>query len=164
MPDYCCPRKADGGCGRIRITALPLEAFIRDLVLTHAADPAVRRALETTGTHRAELERPDSHLRRLERRADQLAADYGAGALGRRAYTTASTSNDLEHETTQRRVETLLTSSTPVLADAPRTAVALERWWDASTDPMRRALIDAVIERIDIGWSPAGRADSRPTA
>jgi len=149
IPDYICHRPEDGGCGRLRITAIPLEEFVRDVVVTHAAVPAVRKALADGGDRR-EIERESRRLEELERVADDLAAEFGTGDRDRRAYRVASEANEAERAIVERRLGALVSRSSPILADAPRTEVALRRWWDAVDDDRRRALIDAVVARIDI--------------
>jgi site-specific DNA recombinase len=151
VPDYVCARPADGGCGGLRIAAQGLEDFITEVVIEFAATPEVRRALEAAGDSRGELDDLGRRLRKLEQRADQVAADYGSGLIDRRTLKVATVSNDRERAGIERRVRTLLASSSPILADAPRTTGALRRWWDDATDDRRRSLIDALIERIDVG-------------
>jgi site-specific DNA recombinase len=151
VPDYVCARPADGGCGGIRIAAEALEDFITEVVVEFGATPAIRRALEAAGDNRGELDDLSRRLRKLEQRADQVAADYGAGLIDRRTLKVATESNDRERNTLERRVRILLASSSPILADAPRSASGLRRWWDDATDERRRALLDALLERIDIG-------------
>jgi site-specific DNA recombinase len=150
VPDYVCARPADGGCGGIRIAAEALEGFVTEVVIEFAATPEVRRALDAAGDHCGELDDLSRRLRKLEQRADQVAADYGAGLIDRRTLKVATESNDRERGTLERRVQVLLSSSSPILAKAPRTTDALRRWWDDATEERRRSLIDALVERIDI--------------
>jgi site-specific DNA recombinase len=150
VPDYVCARPADGGCGGIRIVAEALEDFIAEVVIEFAATPEVRRALEAAGDNRGELDDLGRRLRKLEQRADQVAADYGEGVIARRTLRVATESNDRERAAIERRVRTLLASSSPILGDTPRTAAALRRWWDSESDDRRRNLIDATLERINI--------------
>jgi site-specific DNA recombinase len=149
IPDYVCHRPEDGGCGRVRITAVPLEEFVRDVVVTHAAVPAVRKAL-ANGSDRREIERASRRLEELERIAEEIASEFGTGKRDRRAYHVAAEANEGERASVERQLHALVSRSSPILADAPRTEVALRRWWDAVDDDRRRALIDAVVERIDI--------------
>jgi DNA invertase Pin-like site-specific DNA recombinase len=155
VPDYICHRPEDGGCGRLRITAVPLEEFVRDVVVVHAAVPAVRKAL-ANGSDRREIEKLSRRLEELERVADDLAAEFGTGGRDRRAYRVAAEANAAERAIVERTLGALVSRSSPILADAPRTEVALRRWWDAVDDDRRRALIDAVVERIDIGRGRRG--------
>jgi DNA invertase Pin-like site-specific DNA recombinase len=150
VPDYVCRRPADGGCGRLRVAAVPLEDFVRDVVVTHAAVPAVRRAL-AAGPDRREVDRLSRRLDELERIADDVAADLGTGNRSRRAFAVAMEANERERADVERKLHGLLAQASPVLAGAPRTEVALRRWWDAADDDHRRGLIDAVVEKVVVG-------------
>jgi site-specific DNA recombinase len=150
VPDYVCHRPEDGGCGRLRIAAVPLEEFVRDVVIAHASVPEVRKAL-AAGTDRREVERLSKRLDELERAADELARELGTASRDRRAFRVASEANERERTTVERRLGALVSRASPILADAPRTEVALRRWWDAADDDRRRALIDAVVESVVVG-------------
>jgi DNA invertase Pin-like site-specific DNA recombinase len=150
VPDYICHRPEDGGCGRLRIAAVSLEDFVRDVVVTHAAVPQVRKALAAGGDRR-EVEKLSRRLDELARIADDIAAEFGTGRRDLRAYRIASEANESERAGVGRRLDAIVSRSSPILADAPRTEDALRRWWDAVDDDRRRALIDAVVEKVVIG-------------
>lgn len=156
MPDYVCRRPADGGCGGIRIGAEGLEEWIRDAVIWRAATPDIRAGLEALGDGRANVESLSRQLVKLERVADEIATEYGMGRISRRTMLRATDGNETERAAVERKIADAVAVTSPILADAPRTEVALRRWWDSAPEARRRTLIAALLERITVGPGKRG--------
>ena len=147
VPSYTCPSGPPmHGCGKIRRHGIHLEAYITEAVLARAADPAITAArtqaqLADAGDDLAE------RIAAVERQLNELGEDLADGKIGRIELHAASTKlrnrlTRLRHELEQRDrddVAAMLTSAADLAAT-----------WDTMHLDRRRALIDALIERITL--------------
>ncbi len=152
---YACRSQRRGtGCGGVRILAEPFEEYVAEQLLDALDTPALTRLRRAAkGTDADKLAR---QLRTDERSLEQLANDYYVERrIGRREFTKA-------HKALTKRVERLrhdLAEDTVVHA-LPSAGQELRRQWEAADVDWRRSVVDAVIERIDVGASRArGQTD-----
>ena len=149
-PTYRC-YKGEGrnGCGGTTIAAEATEALVRDLVLAALAGPELAEARRrAAGDDRRQAKAADD-LTDAEARLDELAGDFADGTISRREWLAAR--GRLEERITDAR-RVLDSNGNGTLADLPSDADALRAAWDAHEDDVdwRRALVAAVIDRIDV--------------
>jgi DNA invertase Pin-like site-specific DNA recombinase len=143
------------GCGKIRQLAEPLESFVRDAVLHALAGPGLARALEAAS---GEDERERSlfeALRGHEARREELAAMYAAGEVSRATF--IQTDRQVSAHVEDARRELASSARTRTLARLPAGADDLKRVWEKEELDWRRALLSAVLERVEVGSAVKGR-------
>lgn len=154
---YVCANSPDvglAGCGKIRQLADPLEELVRDAVLLRLATPAVWEALAADdGDDGVEaLDR----LRAVEVALAELDADYyELRRMPRARYLEASTR--LEAQAQAARDGVHRRRGVAVLRGLPAGEEALRAVWDAATVSWRRALVSAVVERVELAAALRGR-------
>jgi DNA invertase Pin-like site-specific DNA recombinase len=143
------------GCGAIAVMADDLEAVITEAVITRIASPtfADEVAAARDGDERGTLLREHADL---ERRLEQLAADYYAdGGLTRNEYEAARRVIVERIERTGDRLTRL--GGAGVIATLPRGEDALRGAWQAASIDWRRQLVAAAINRVTIDRAVRGR-------
>jgi site-specific DNA recombinase len=156
----CATGPATRGCGRIRIRAEWLEGAVSEAVLVALDDDALVRhvrARESTGRQRELLDLIEADEQALK----DLAVDrYQRRIISEDEYLAARGPIVAQIEANRRVLTTLLGHST--LADVPRGEGALRvAWADWSLD-RRRAVLDAVIERVIVKPGIRGRNTYTP--
>jgi hypothetical protein len=138
-------------CGGVRVATDWLDSLITEAVLLRLDSPALtkaRRALRRKGPG-ADVAR---QLRDDERALEELSQDhYVHRAIGRREFLAARDALAKRIEEARRRLAK--ETSGGVVASLPGSDV--RRWWKVADLDRRRALIGALIERINV--SPIGR-------
>lgn len=142
-----------GGCGRCGISADGIEAMVVDDVLDVLDTPALAAAM-TAADPGAD---PIDEVAEVEGRMAELAEMFAAGEIGRAEWSTA-------RDALARRLDD---TRQAVAADAKSAGVAatvgdvttLRDRWPGLTLEQRRAVIDVVIERIEV--APTTRAGNR---
>jgi site-specific DNA recombinase len=161
---YACRSQQRGaGCGGVRILAEPLEAYVAETMLDALDTPELtkmRRASRNDGSA-APITRT---LRRDERALERLTTDYYVdGRLGRAEFMVAHDALVKRIEATRAELATLTSSRT--VASLPSAGAELRAQWEAADLEWRRALVDAVVERIEVGQSRArGQTDLQRVA
>ena len=147
-PAYrCYSGEGRDGCGGVTISAPPTERLVRDVLVAALAGPALADARKrVAGDDRREA-KAAGDLADAETRLDELAADYADGTITRREWLTAR--ERLEQRIGEAR-RVLDRNGNGVLADLPADADALAAAWDAGDVDWRRALLSALVDRIDI--------------
>ena len=143
---YVCNRNPDGGkgaCGRMYITAAPVDAHVRDLVLTALNSPQM-----VTRLRQREAPGPDLHalIRTDEDELEALAADHGTGEISRAEWKAARTPIVARLE--RSREQLACSTQTNALDGFAGTLEEMRARWDAANVSQRRAALAAVVEKV----------------
>ncbi|MFF3493694.1 recombinase family protein [Streptomyces sp. NPDC002795] len=143
-PSYRC-QTSSGGCGKIRISAGPLEDHVGESVLGELARPGAQAALEKA---RDEAEANVTVLRaeiaKTEGARVELAEPYAKGELSRAAYVAAD-------KATKRQLKDLRAQVrwAEQLAAVPLSGVEdLARWWEHAPARSKQRLTALLIDKI----------------
>lgn len=150
---YLCRSGTDfGGCGRMAITAAPLEAWVVEAVLYRLDSPAMAQAL-TGGT-----DAPDGEAARLAEalrvdrdRLDELAAMYADGEIDRAGHRKARDRIEARAAQTQQALNRL--TRRRALDGLVGNGEDLRRRWESLNLTRQAAIVKAVLEHLVI--SPA---------
>lgn len=147
-PYYGCAKLAGrGGCGRVHVIAMPLEAYVEDRVLR-----ALAAELGESVATRIERAAPDDELERLhadESALAQLAEDhYVTHLIGRDEF--FAVRQPLEARITERRRRLARHAGTRLAAE---TLADPTKGWHHADLTVRRRLLDELVEAIRV--SPA---------
>jgi len=143
----------NGGCGKIQIDYLPVEAWVLAQLFARLEVPGVQAALSTR-----EDSSDDDQLRQQitkdERRLERLDDDYSDGTLDRTRYR-RQVARLTERVDTMRSQLAATLRSTFVIDTQGR---SLREAWDAHAEdvPWQRALLEHVIDRVTITPQPTG--------
>lgn len=142
---YICNRKpGEDRCGRVAVTAEPVERLVTEAVLYAIESPAVNKAMRRKPTKIG----PDHAgiISACEQQLDELAADYGAGTIQRREWLNARGS--IEKRLNEARRHLARDEGTEALA--PLRDVDPRAAWDGLDLEHRRAVIAALVDRVVI--------------
>lgn len=149
----CNASPGTAGCGRLAISATPLERHVRDLVVHALSGTRLQRL--TAGRDELDPE-ASTQLRADEEALQQLATDhYVDRLLSRAEYLAARTALEERIEATRRAIAEAVRA--PVLRDLSTDPATLRARWDAADVDWRRALTGAVIEAVVVGPGTPGR-------
>jgi len=143
----------NGGCGKIQIDYLPVEAWVLAQLFARLEVPGVQAALSTR-----EDSSDDDQLRQQitkdERRLERLDDDYSDGTLDRTRYR-RQVARLTERVDTMRSQLAATLRSTFVIDTQGR---SLREAWDAHAEdvPWQRALLEHVVAKVVIHPHPAG--------
>ena len=152
----CAAGPGQTGCGRLRVTAEPLEEFVGAMVIEALDSPNLVTALQTADTTDSDDAETMRHIGQWQDQVEQLAIDhYTDQQISRAEYLAASKALNARIE----QAKTSLSRGTRnrVLADLPQTRQQLQQAWDQSDTSWRRALIAAVVDQIEVGPAVRGR-------
>lgn len=150
LPAYGChPSGGEGACGGVSIRADLLDDLIVGAIFAVIGDrEAVRDALNPSPT--AGVENLATELVEVERLLADLGTDYAAGIIDRAAFLAAQ-------ETAKARAERLRSdieaARRPAVDDDPATLA--DRWDDLAL-PMRRAVVETLIESVTVNRGRGG--------
>jgi site-specific DNA recombinase len=146
-PRYVCSsRTGAGGCGQVVITAWPFEKMVARDVIERIAGPKFRRAMKAAAGDDTARRKAALELAAAEERKTDLARDYADGTMGRREWLAA-------RETIDERIAAatkLLAADVGPVAGLPTTKKVLTALWEDATPVLRRAVIETVVDRIDV--------------
>jgi site-specific DNA recombinase len=147
-PRYVCPSRAGaGGCGKIAISAEPFEKMVTRDVISVITGPKFKKALKTAAGDDTARRKAALELTAAEERKTEMAGDYADGTISRREWMTARDRLDERIDAATK----ILAADTGPLAGLPTTTKALTELWDTTESvEWRRAVIDTVIDRIDV--------------
>lgn len=152
---YVCGKSPGADrCGRIAVTAEPLEEFITEAVLSTIEDGALTKALssaEKGGTGDIAKE-----LRANELRLEQLARDHYVEGSITKAEFLAARSALLERMEAQRS-RIAETTNQSILTRLPGASASLRKAWQEGDVDWRRAVISAVLDHAVINPGRPGR-------
>lgn len=134
----------DRHCGRLSITADPVDDLVAEMVLATLDSPALARALRRT---KKKAKRGDDvDIADLESRLVQLGQDHDDGMIGRAEWLTRR--GRLTERLDEARAELAAeTGAAPLL---PFTTGDVRKRWDALDVVARRSVVAALIDRVDI--------------
>jgi site-specific DNA recombinase len=156
LPDrrqYAC-RKRPGqpNCGKLTITAEPVEAAVSAEVLAHLSPTALAAALASLGDDQATA--AAAELNEAELARDEVEQMHTTGAIRRDAFLRM-------HGPAQARVDAAhkalrAASGRSALADLPTDPAELAAWWNdpTTTTADRRSVIEAALGEVTI--TPSG--------
>lgn len=148
---YRCRRdQLFNGCGKTHLMRDPAERYVRDIVFIALTEPGFRRAM-TSGRQLEDLEALHADIVDIEERLKILAAEFGNRAITKPEWEAARIPLAEELEVKQAELRGAEAAAAPDAPDVPSTIPELEMWWAAADDLDRRALVRAVIERVDCG-------------
>ncbi len=151
---YAC-RKGPGlnGCGRIRIQAVGVETYIRDLVCGMLADPETRAAMASI----AEVDEGDSSLvedlRAVDAKRQRLIDLYTDGDIERADFRTRR--DELHEESRTIESQMAQRSGHQVLEGIPGAFEELVEAWDERGPEFQRRLTEALLHPVTV--KPVGR-------
>ena len=148
------------GCGRIRIAAEPLEGFIGEAVIEALDGPMLIEAIradEDTDNHDAQLA---ERIVTLQASLEQAAVDHYSGAIGRAEHQAVRAA--LEAEIGTLRSKLSRNGRGRILSGLPSGRPALQAAWDERDVGWRRALVAAVVDRVEVQPATRGRTTFDP--
>ena len=151
VASYACRKlPGQGGCGRIRIKAEPVEAHVKELVLGMLADPTTRDVLVALQPEEVDgdVVSIGEQVRAIQTRRERLVDLYVGGDLDKASYRRRSEELDAELHIAELAFADRLTHST--LVGIPTTYEALAELWDQKGIEFQRLLIEAVLEPITV--------------
>lgn len=149
--------KAPGrrGCGRIAVVAAHVDELVSEMVLYALSGPALTKALE--GRDDDETAGVADELARLEDKLSETAAMFAADEISRNEWVVVR--DKLEERISKLRRTWEDATSTSTLTSLPSGEDALRTWWTEASIEQRRAVVEAVVERITV--QPAKRGGGR---
>jgi len=151
VASYACRKlPGNGGCGRIRIKAEPVEAHVKEMVLGMLADPTTRDVLVALQPEEVDgdVVSIGEQVRAIQTRRERLVDLYVGGDLDKASYRRRSDELDAELHVAELAFADRLTHST--LVGIPTTYEALEELWDSKGIEFQRLLVEAVLEPITV--------------
>lgn len=144
------------GCGKIRSLAEPVEEFVAEAILASMDFSALDRALGQQNGSVSKERRLLDAIRTEEEALDQLARDFYAERLLSRSEFLAAKSA-VESKIEDARAELAKIESGRVFMDFPRSERALRDAWENRGLEWRRAVVDAVLDRVVLHPAVKGR-------
>ncbi|MDQ8706811.1 recombinase family protein [Streptomyces sp. LHD-70] len=144
------------GCGKIWISAAPLDAYVSDRALARLSRP---NTLDKLAKLRDELKREAEaaavELAQLDKRKGELAGELGANGLTLQEYKQAKASLDAARKAAQEtRQRGKYLGQLPELTEE-----AIRDWWENTAgDEQRRAFLQLVIREVRV--EPAAKRGS----
>ena len=150
-PGYAC-RKAEGGCGRVRIQGPKLEEEVETEVLAKLCRPDVRRRLRDAIARLTDGRRtPDEQIEDIKRQQGQLAQLWASRQIPQEGWIAASQALTKQVEELERAKEAgMLLEMIPESEEVE----AMSRWWSQAPMPTKRAVLDMLIDVVWIKPSP----------
>ena len=152
----CAAGPGQTGCGRLRVTAEPLEEFIGAVVIEALDSPHLVSALQAADTADSDDAETLRHIGQWQDQVEQVAIDhYTDQQISRAEYLAVSKALNARIE--QAKTSLGRGTRSRVLAHLPQTRQQLQDAWDHSDTSWRRALIAAVVDRVEVGPAVRGR-------
>lgn len=148
------------GCGRIRIAADPIEAFIGGAVIEALDGPmlieAIRADQETDNRDAVLAER----IATLQANLEQAAVDHYTGDITRAEFQAARKALEAQIESLHSKLSR--NGRGRILTGLPTGRDALQAAWDQADVGWRRGLVAAVVDRIEVRPAVRGRTTFDP--
>jgi site-specific DNA recombinase len=149
---YVCNKNPDGGkgaCGRMYITAAPVDEHIRDLVLSALDSPEMAARLR-----QCDQPEPDLHarIRADEDELEALAADHGNGEISRAEWRAARAPIVARLDAARERLAT--STQTTALHGFVGTLEEMRARWEWCNVSQHRAVVTAVLESVIVHPAP----------
>ncbi|WP_162602650.1 recombinase family protein [Streptomyces spongiicola] len=143
---YVCEAE---GCGKVRISAEPLDEYIGERVIARLSRPAnLKRLAAVRDRLTADAEKAARFLDGLQGHKEELARAYGKRDLTLAEFKQAKAALDEE-----RRAAMAWARRGKALEELPElTAEGLEAWWqDTAGREQRRTLVQLVVKEVRVG-------------
>jgi len=154
---YCCA-KGPGfkGCGKIRSLSEPVEQLVVESIFTAMDFSSVDRAMKHQDGSISKERKLLDVIRAEEEALDQLARDFYAERLLSRSEFLAA-KGAIEAKIEGARTDLSKVESGRVFMDFPRSERALRAAWEERGLDWRRAVVDAVFEKVVVHPAVKGR-------
>lgn len=154
---YCC---ATGpgfkGCGKIRSLSEPIEKLVAESIFVAMDFSSVDRALKREDGSVSKERRLLDSIRAQEDALDQLARDfYAERVLSRSEFFAAKQAIEAKIEDARAQLSQI--QSGRVFMDFPRSERALRAAWDERGLEWKRAVVDAVLDKVILHPAVKGR-------
>lgn len=158
---YVCLSGPDhGGCGRLTVTAEPLELFIGDAVLYRLDTPALADTLAGRSSADARTQELTRALDESNEQLEELSLAYANRQITMREWMTAKTPIAQRLENTQRQLAAI--SHTSALTGLVGNGEELRRSWSSLNLSRQHAIVAALIDHITIGPGTPGARELDP--
>lgn len=139
---YVCPARSLGGCGGVSIVADPLDALVAEAVVV-TVESGDLGAVVAESTQREDA---GDELGEVEQALVDLAADLGAGTIGRAEWLAAR--SPLEARRDALRATVAASAAAPAAVPYIGRSGRLEADWPTLTLDQQRAIVAAVVDRV----------------
>lgn len=158
VPRYVCPNMPGGStCGGIATNAARTDQLVRDLVLVALASPGLADRLRERSDVDPEL---PASIRADEAQLEELAATWATGDITRGEWNIAR--GIIEHRLERNRTRLTRVSATAAIDTLAGDYGDLLTRWHRMNTSQRRAVVAAVVDRIDVNpadprrrWDPS---------
>lgn len=152
---YVCMKGPDhGGCGRLTVTAQPLELMVADLVLYRLDTPELADALAGRASIDDRARALSEELDEVQSRLEDLATEYARGEITRREWKAARVVLDGRQQAIQRQLSQ--TTQTNALHGLPGNGSALAESWGTLNLDRQHAIVKALVDHVVIRPGTAG--------
>jgi hypothetical protein len=137
------------GCGKVRISADPLDTYVSERALARLARPSsLKRLEEVRDRVAAEAAQGEETIKELKEHKEQLARDYGARLLNKTQFLAAK-----EAAEEQRRTAMAAVRRGRFLDELPElTLEAIVEWWNERAGAeQKRTLLQLVVRTVRVG-------------
>lgn len=143
---YVCETE---GCGKVRISAEPLDEYVGERAVAHLASPArLKRLTAIRDRFTAEAREAERFLKELAGHKEELAAAYGARDMTLTEFKAAKAALE------KRRTEAMAAARRgKALEELPElTPEGVETWWNETAGrEQRRNLVQLVVREVRVG-------------
>lgn len=159
---YVCSSGPDhGGCGRLTITADPLERLVADMVLYRLDTPELADTLAGRASTDARTQDLTAALDKEQTRLDDLSLAYGQGDIDMRGWMIAKKPIEQRLESLKRQLGQI--TRTSALAGLVGNGQELGRAWGDLNLPRQHAIVGALVDHIEIGPGGQGTRQLDPS-
>lgn len=154
---YGCLKGPDhGGCGRLFITAEPLEDLVTQAVLYRLDTPELAQAINAQAEADDRAREVSDVLAQIQDRLEELGQMFTAGEIVRREFVAMRTDLVEQQERAERRLASL--TRTDALAGLTSSGLSLSETWHDLNLARQQAIISALVTAVTIG---SGRSGAR---
>lgn len=152
---YVCASGPDHkGCGRLTITADPLERLIADAVVYRLDTPVLADAMSGRTSTDERVGELSTRLQAVQERLDDLPAAFAAGEISRRDWALARKPLEDQRDNLTRQLGRLTHTSS--LSGLLGNGKALAKTWGTLNLSRQHAIVDALVDHIDIAPGTPG--------
>nr|WP_245994684.1 recombinase family protein [Nocardioides immobilis] len=159
---YGCLKGPDhGGCGRLFITAEPLEVLVSDSVLYRLDTPELTLAINAQAEADDRAREVADVIEATQNRMDELAQMYALGEVSRREFVSMRASIVQQQQGAERRLASL--TRTDALASLSTTGQSIRETWHELNLARQQAIITALVTAVTIGPGTPGARGLDPS-
>lgn len=137
------------GCGKVRISAAPLDQYVSERGLARLARPSsLKRLKEVRDRVAADAAQGEKTIEDLKKHKEQLARDYGARLLNKTQFLVAK-----EEVEEQRKAALADVRRGKFLDQLPElTLDSIVEWWNETAGPeQKRTLLQLIVRTVRVG-------------